>query len=41
MKMDLDRPSHQAPDYLPVACPIVFLPPNHRDAAVNAKTIRS
>ena len=41
MKMDLDQLSHQAPDCLPMACPIVFLPPNHRDAAVNAKTIRS
>ena len=41
MKMDLDQPSHRAPDNLPVACPIVFLPPNHRDATVNAKTIRS
>ena len=36
IRMDLDQPSYQAPDYFPVACPIVSLPPNHRDAVVNA-----
>ena len=36
IKMDLDQPSYQAPDYFPVACPIGSLPPNHRDAVVNA-----
>ena len=36
IKMDLDQPSYQAPDYPPVACPIVSLSPNHRDAVVNA-----
>ena len=36
IKMDLEQPSYQAPDYFPVACPIVSLPPNHRDAVVNA-----
>ena len=34
--MALDQPSYQAPDYVPVACTIVSLPPNHRDAVVNA-----
>ena len=34
--MDLDQPHYQAPDYFPVACPIVSLPPKHRDAVVNA-----
>ena len=36
IKMDLDQPSYQAPNYPPVACPIVSLSPNHRDAVVNA-----
>ena len=36
IKMDLDQPHYQAPDYFPVACPIVSLPPKHRDAVVNA-----
>ena len=35
-KMDLDLPAWQAPDYFPVACPEISLPPNHRDAVVNA-----
>ena len=34
-KKDLDQPSYQTPDYCPVACPIVSLAPNHRDAVVN------
>ena len=38
-KMDLDQPSYQAPDNLPMAWPIVFMPPNHRDAAVNAVVV--
>ena len=34
--MDLDSSSYQAPDYFPVACPHISLPPTHRDAVVNA-----
>merc|ERR1712142_383253 len=36
IKMDLDSSSYQAPDYFPVACPHISLPPTHRDAVVNA-----
>jgi len=36
IKMDLDHPSWSAPDYFPVVCPGISLPPNHRDAVVNA-----
>ena len=36
IQMDLDQPSYQAPDYPPVACPIVSLSPHHWDAVVNA-----
>ena len=36
IKMDLDHPSWTAPDYFPVACNMVSVPPQHRDAVVNA-----
>jgi len=36
IKMDLDHPSYQAPDFFPVACPNLSVPPLHRDAVVNA-----
>ena len=35
-KMDLDVPTWRAPDYFPVACTMLSLPPQHRDAVVNA-----
>jgi len=36
IKMDLDVPTWRAPDYFPVACSFLSMPPQHRDAVVNA-----
>ena len=36
IKMDLDVPTWRAPDYFPVACSLLSMPPQHRDAVVNA-----
>jgi len=36
IKMDLDHPSWTVRDYFPLVCPGISLPPNDRDAVVNA-----
>ncbi|XP_022254853.1 dynein heavy chain, cytoplasmic-like [Limulus polyphemus] len=35
-KLDLDKSAYRAPDYFPVIVPGLSVPPNHRDAIVNA-----
>uniref|UniRef100_A0A336KP21 Dynein heavy chain, cytoplasmic n=1 Tax=Culicoides sonorensis TaxID=179676 RepID=A0A336KP21_CULSO len=35
-RVDLEKPSWQAPDFFPAACDILPQTPNHRDAVINA-----